>query len=99
MNIFRVILMVLLTLGVIAGTGWLAMSGGPEQDPETAKIDRLIRLLGDADVDLSRKAGDDLRLLLPASRPAVEKAARSEDRVLAMRAADILLADPVVPIP
>ena len=90
MNIIRVILMVLLTLGVIAGTGWLAMSGGPEQDPESAKIDRLIRLLGDRDLDVSREAGKELQLLRPASEPALEEAARSKDEVLAKRAARLL---------
>ena len=91
MNIIRVILMVLLTLGVIAGTGWLAMmSGGPDHDPETAKIDRLIRLLGDTDPDVARDAGKELELLRPASEPALEEAVRSKDEVLAKRAIKIL---------
>ena len=90
MSIFRVILMILLTLGVIAGTGWLAMSGGPEQDPEAAKIDRLIRLMGDRDPDVARDAGMELQLLRPASEPALEEAVRSKDEVLAKRAIKIL---------
>ena len=100
MSILRVILMIVLTLGVIAGAGWLAMSTGAENDGgEDARIERLIRLLGDSDPDVSRKAGDDLRLLLPASRPALEEASRSKDTLLAMRARALLPGDPAVPIP
>ena len=99
MSTIRIVLMAVLTAGVIAGAGWMALRGGPVEDPQKAKIERLMRRLGDTDPDLAREAAKELTLLLPASRPALRKAAESDDALLAKRAALILAKHPAESIP
>jgi len=84
------VLMVVLAVAVIAATGFLVLrpsapaAGAP-------KSEQLIRKLADADSDVKREGEEGLRSLGSAAVAPLREASRSSDRVLAARAARLLL--------
>jgi hypothetical protein len=81
--------MVVLTLGVIGGTGYFVLHRtGNVQDP--AVPPRLLRSLSDRDPDVSEEAAAALRSWGPRAIPTLQAASRSRDRLLAERAQKLL---------
>ena len=84
------VLMVVLAVAVIAATGILVLRpSGPAVDPQ--QTERLIRKLADSDSDVKREGEDGLRKMGPAAVGPLKEASNSTDRVLAGRAAKLLL--------
>lgn len=90
MHKLNLVLMVVLAVAVIGGAAYLSTGQESRSGPDTAKIERLIRLLGDPDPDISRDAESDLRSMGPVAHPALRKAAGSSDRRVADRALRLL---------
>ena len=86
-------LMILLTFGVIASAGYLALSGNVKNH-EGWRLDdqrgKLFRKLADDDPDRRREAEGQLRSMGPRAVPILREAARSDDPRLADRAAELL---------
>jgi hypothetical protein len=85
------VLMVLLAVAVIAATGILVLRSSSAQDEAPAQAEKFIRKLADADVDLRREGEDGLRRMGSAAVAPLQAASKSSDRVLAGRAARLLL--------
>ena len=84
------LLMVVLAVAVIAATGFLVLRpSGPAPDPRQSEL--LIRKLADSDSDVKREGEDGLRKMGPAAVGPLKEASNSTDRVLAGRAAKLLL--------
>jgi len=84
------VLMVILAVAVIAATGFLVLRpSGPAPDPRQSEL--LIRKLADADSDVKREGEDGLRKMGKAALGPLQEASGSPDRVLAGRAARLLL--------
>src|SRR5258706_2526883 len=82
--------MVVLAFAVIAATGILVLRpSGPAADPQQSE--KLIRKLADSDSDVKREGEDGLRKMGPAALGPLKEASNSSDRVLAGRAARLLL--------
>jgi|ERR1043166_2365117 hypothetical protein len=87
------IAMVVLTLGVIGGTGYLALRPRAAADgPAPAEIRKLLRNLADRDPDVRREAEAGLRALGNKAVTPLREAAASKDSVLASRARELLVA-------
>lgn len=86
----RLIAMVVLSAGVIAGAATLALRSDDQTDPEKERIDFLVRSLGDRNPDVRRKAEAELRKMGPKAAEALRAATRSADASLADRARRIL---------
>ena len=88
------VLMVVLAVAVIAVTGLLVLrtsSTEPNDERESVKVEKLIRKLADPDSDQRREGEDGLRRMGPAAVAPLKEASTSADRVLAGRAAKLLL--------
>jgi hypothetical protein len=81
--------MVVLTLAVIVGTGYVALRR-PVNGPDPAVSQKLLRNLSDLDPDVSGEAAATLRSLGPQVIPTLEEASRSVNRLLAERAQKLL---------
>jgi hypothetical protein len=86
----RLIAMVVLSSGVIAGAAALALRSGDPVDPEKDRIDFLVRSLGDRNPDVRRKAEAELRQLGPKASEALRTAMHSSDRSISDRARKLL---------
>jgi hypothetical protein len=84
------ILMVVLAVAVIAATGFLALRPAPSPEAGPARIELLLRKLGDADSDVRREGETGLRKMGNAATGPLTQASKSADRVLAGRAAQLL---------
>jgi hypothetical protein len=84
------VLMVVLAVAVIAATGFLALRPAPSPEAEPARIELLLRKLGDADSDVRREGETGLRKMGKAAAGPLTQASKSADRVLAGRAAKLL---------
>jgi len=84
------VLMTVLAVAVIAATGFLVLRpSGPAADPQQTQ--KLIRKLADTDSDVKREGEEGLRRMGPAAMGPLKEASNSADRVLAGRAAKLLL--------
>lgn len=86
----RLIAMVVLSAGVIAGAATLALRSSDETDPEKERIDFLVRNLGDRNPDVRRKAEAELRQMGPKAAEALRAALQSSDKTIADRARKLL---------
>ena len=84
------VLMVVLAVAVIAATGFLALRPAPARDADPARIELLLRKLGDADSDVRREGETGLRQMGNAATGPLAQASKSADRILAGRAAKLL---------
>jgi len=85
----NIIGMVVLCLAVFAGAAAMALRSSPPR-VDTARVDRLIRRLGDHDPDLRREAERELKDLGRKAEPALKEAAGGSDAAIAERARAIL---------
>src|SRR3954471_12700766 len=83
-------LMVVLAVAVIAATGFLALRPAPAREADPARIELLLRKLGDADSDVRLEGETGLRRMGSAAAGPLAQASKSGDRVLAGRAAKLL---------
>lgn len=86
----RLIAMVVLSAGVIAGAATLALRSSGKTDPEKERIDFLVRSLGDRNPDVRRKAEAELRQMGPKAAEALRVALQSSDKTIADRARKVL---------
>ena len=84
------VLMIVLAVAVIAATGFLALRPAPARDADPARIELLLRKLGDVDSDVRREGETGLRRMGNAAAGPLAQASKSADRVLAGRAAKLL---------
>jgi hypothetical protein len=84
------VLMVVLAVAVISGTGILVLRRSSAQEDPPAQAEKLLRKLADSDGDLRREGEDGLRKMGPAAIKPLQEASKSSDRVLASRAAKLL---------
>jgi len=93
--------MVVLTLAVIAGMGYVVLGRPAAGVPDAAIPPKLLRNLADRDPDVGREAAEELRTLGAKAIPVLEQAVSSPDRVLAERARKLLaeLKPASVPLP
>ena len=84
------VLMVLFAVAAIAALAFLTLRPAPAQDLDPARIQKLVRKLGDADPDVRREGEAGLRQAGPASIPPLREAATSADPVLKGRASKLL---------
>src|SRR5258706_14673159 len=85
------VLMVVLAVAVIAAMAFLTLRPTAAESLEPAQVQRLLRKLGDADPDLRREGESELRKLGLAAVAPLKEASKSPDKVLAGRAAKLLL--------
>src|SRR5579862_2536548 len=85
------VLMVVLAVAVIAATGVLVLRSSSAQEDAPAQAEKLLRKLADADGDLRREGEDGLRRMGAAALGPLREASKSADRMLAGRAAKLLL--------
>jgi hypothetical protein len=84
------VLMALFAVAVIAAMAFLTLRPSPAQAVEPARIQRLVRKLGDADPEVRREGEAGLRQAGTVSIEPLRAAARSADPVLAGRASKLL---------
>jgi hypothetical protein len=90
--------MVVLTLGVIAGTGYFVLRR-PVGAPDAVVSQKLLRSLADRDPDVSSEAATALRTMGSKAIPALEEASRSANPLLAERAQKVLAGLKPAPAP
>lgn len=90
MKPLNLVLMVALTAGVIVTAGMLSLGPREDEDPERRRVARLLRKLGDPDLQLRREAEEAFRKMGAGAVPVLREAAVSEDRMLSRRAAVLL---------
>ena len=86
-------LMVVLTIGIIASAGYLALSGNGENGEDRTLEEqraKLFRKLADEDPDRRREAKNQLRAMGSAAIPILREAARSDDSRLVDQAKALL---------
>lgn len=91
--------MVVLTLAVIAGAGYLVLHKAEAGAADPAALRKLLRNLSDRDPDVSREAEASLRAMGPEAVRPLEEAATSADLFLAGRARKLLAELKPVPPP
>ena len=84
------VLMATFAVAVIAAMAFLTLRPAPAQDSDPARVQKLIRKLGDADSDVRREGEAGLRQAGPAALAPLREASRSGDRALADRASRLL---------
>ena len=84
------VLMVVLAVAVIGATAFLTLRPAPAQAVEPAQVQKLLRKLADPDPDIRREGEAGLRQAGTAALPPLRDASKSNDRVLADRAAKLL---------
>lgn len=82
--------MVVLALGVIAGTGFLVLHQSPTAPPEQAEARKFLRNLSDRDPDVRHEAEAGLRALGPKAIEPLLEAVKSSDPALAERVRNLL---------
>jgi len=87
----NLLLMGVLTAAVVAGTGLLVLRAPACGEKESIRVEKLLRKLADRDSDTRREGEDGLRRLGRAALAPLQEASTSADRVLAGRAAKLLL--------
>lgn len=85
------VLMVVLAVAVIAVTGTLVLRSPAPEERESVKVERLLRKLADPDSDQRREGEAGFRGMGPAAVAPLKSASTSTDRILAARAAKLLL--------
>jgi HEAT repeat protein len=85
------VLMTVFAVAVIAAMAFLTLRPTPAQEIEPAQVQKLLRKLGDSDPDLRREGEFGLRGLGKPALAPLREASKSSDRVLADRAAKLLL--------
>lgn len=87
------VLMTVLAVALIAAMGFLALrpSSAPVQEIPPAQVQKLLRKLGDSDPDVRREGEAGLRQAGAASIAPLREASQSPNRLLADRAAKLLL--------
>ena len=89
--------MIVLTLGVIGGTGYFVLhKPGGVQDPGVSP--KLLRNLSDRDPDVSQDAAIAIRAMGPKAIPTLEEAVRSTNPLLSERAQKLLAELKPVPV-
>ena len=92
--------MVVLTLAVIAGAGYLVLHRPPAEGQETALLEKAFRNLADRDPDVGHDAEAAVRALGAKAVPQLTEASKSSNRVLAERAQKLLAEmKPPAPVP
>lgn len=86
MRKLNLVMMVVLTLGVIAGAAYLSMGGPPPDDDEGKRVEYLLRKLGDLDPELRGEAEAAFRAMGAEALPILKEAAGTDDARVARRA-------------
>lgn len=85
------VLMVVLAVAVIAVTGLLVLKAPASDERDSVKVEKLLRKLADPDVDQRKEGEEGFRRMGPAALSPLREASGSADRILAGRAAKLLL--------